>query len=122
MANIHILDRSGANYKLALHIAIPAGNNAAGVSVRSAVVNSKLGGTTTLPDGDGTAGTISTVEKTSVTTGAVVEVVRSVDISQGGTLTTGAQIAAFLNDFYAAESAACLADLQSRLGQFGRNV
>ena len=122
MANVHILEKSGANYRMALHIAIPSGNNGAGVAVRTAVINSKLGGTTILPDGDGTAGSIGAVEKTSVTTGAVVEVVRSLDITQGGTLTTGAQIAAFLNDFYASEAAACLADLQSRLAQFGRNV
>ena len=120
MANIHVLERSGAQHRIVLHIAVPAANNGAGVSIRSASVNSKIGGTTILSDGDGTAGTISAAEKTNVTTGAVLELVRSLDLTQGGTLTTGGQIAAFLDDYYAAVSAEVLADLQFKLAQFGR--
>ena len=73
MANIHILDNQAGRVLLVLHIAIPAGNNSAGMAWRAALLRTG-GGTTMLPDGDGTLGTISAAEKASVLAGAIYEV------------------------------------------------
>ena len=81
MANAHLLDRvSDSDYRVAVHIAIPNSNNSAGVNYRTALINSGLGGTTVLKDGDGTAGTISSAEKTSILSGAIFEVVTTMRI------------------------------------------
>jgi len=75
MANIHILSMDGTEFTAAFHIAIPATNNSAGCPWRTVVLRNGSG-TTILPDGDGTLGTISAAEKTQIVTGAVVEVVK----------------------------------------------
>lgn len=115
MANIHVLDSSGpGRFRVAYHVAIPASNNAAGVPWRSAVANSRAPGAlvTVLPDGDGTAGTVSAAEKAQLTSGALYEVI----IEEKGQ--TGAGIQAM----FARRSSEVLAVLQERLAQFGRIV
>lgn len=121
MANVHVLDRQGQNFRLAYHVAIPAANNGAGVSYRTAVVNSGLGGTTVLPDGDGTAGTISAAEKAQLTAGEIVERVVLLDVMRGGN-PNGAAIASLIQEHYNAVSAELLAGLQAALAQFGRSL
>lgn len=120
MADMHILTRSGTMHRIAAHVAVANTNNAAGVNYRTALVNAKLATLSALPDGDGTAGTISSAEKTSLASGALVEIVRDLDVTQGGALTTGAQINAYLDAWYIALTAEVQGDLQARLSQFGR--
>jgi hypothetical protein len=74
MANMHVLAMDGSTARVLLHVAAPVGNNAAGIPWATAIVRSGMGGTTALPDGDGTGGTISAAEKAQILIGAVVEV------------------------------------------------
>jgi hypothetical protein len=75
VANWHALTGSpdGNSFRIVYHVAIPATLNRAGISYQTALVNSGLGGKTTLPDGDGTSGTISAAEKTQVQAGSLYE-------------------------------------------------
>lgn len=79
MANLHILVRDGQEFRVVAHVPVAAGNNSAGVPWRTAVLRSKLStGLSVLPDGDGTAGTISAAEKTDLASGALVEIQTSI--------------------------------------------
>lgn len=115
MANIHILEQVGpGRFRVVYHIAIPAGNNSAGVSWRSAVALSKVDPLrpSALPDGDGTGGTISAAEKAQVVSGAVYELVA---VEKG-------QSAATLNATYNRRASETLDDLQAELAQYGRII
>ena len=83
----HILtgQDDGNAYMVVHHIPIPVANNRAGISYRTVLVNSKIGGSTALPDGDGTGGTISTTEKLQITTGELFEYVESFNTYPGET-------------------------------------
>ena len=74
MANIHVLDRDGSEFRVVVHIPIPNTLNSAGVSWRDALINSGIGGKTVLPDGNGTGGTIIGAEKVQIVSGALYEV------------------------------------------------
>ncbi len=118
MANIHVLDRQGNGWRVAVHIAVPAGNNAAGLAWATALLRSGNGGTTVLPDGDGTGGTVSAAEKTSVTNGTVLEVL---DVAAPpSNATTAVAINAWLDAYHAAKVAEVQARLQTELQQYGR--
>jgi hypothetical protein len=120
MTNMHVLTKTGVTYRIVGHVAVPVGNNLAGVSYRLAVVRSKLGGTTVLPDGDGTAGTISAAEKTNIVTdGSLYEIVYDLDVTQGGSI-SGAAILTYMDQDFAARSSEALTFLQGQLVQFGR--
>lgn len=112
MSDIHILELSGGRQKLVFHVAIPAGNNPSGIPWRTALINSGMGGTTSLKDGDGTQGTISGAEKTSITTGAIYEVTT---IPKRFKNASGAQI----DELYAGTASATIAGLQTQLAKFG---
>lgn len=114
MANLHVLEQIGpARFRVVLHVAIPAGNNPAGVPWRTAVAaHVDALKPSVLPDGDGTAGTISAAEKAQIISGAVLEVVRE---EKGQTTASAASI-------YALRSAAILAELQVRYDQYGRVI
>ena len=114
MANLHVLEQIGpGRFRVVLHVAIPAGNNPAGFSWQTAVAaHVDASKPSVLPDGDGTAGTISAAEKAQLTSGAVYEFVRE---EKG-------QTGAGINAMFAQRSAEVLAALQARLAQFGRNV
>lgn len=118
MANIHVLDRQGAGFRCAVHIAVPAGNNNAGTAWSAALVRSGNGGTTTLPDGDGTGGTVSAAEKTSIAGGTVLEVVDV--LVPPDNATTAAAINAWLDAYHAAKVSEVQARLQRELSQYGR--
>lgn len=120
MANMHILTRQGANFTVVYHIAVPNGNNPAGTNWRTALVSSGRGGTTILPAGDGSGGTISAAEKALIESGAVLEQVVQIDPTQGGSNTTLAQINACLDADYATNSQSLLIELQGMLAQYGR--
>lgn len=67
MANMHVLGSAPGGYTIICHFAIPATSNDAGLAHRTAYVRRVGTLTTVLPDGDGTLGTISSAEKTSLT-------------------------------------------------------
>ncbi len=124
MAKAHVLTTQGQVSRVAFHISIPAaGNNGAGIQWRTAVKNSGVAfpegkaGTTILPDGDGTGGTISSTEKTDLVNGLIVEAVSN-DVTIPSGLTT-AQANAFLDDLHAAKAAEVQAIIQARLQYFG---
>jgi len=113
MANSHILDQSGpGRFRVVYHVAIPAGNNAAGVPWRTCVAANVGAIPSVLPDGDGTNGTISAAEKAQLASGAVYESVRE---EKGQSLAAFAQV-------FARRSAEILAELQARYAQYGRTV
>lgn len=119
MANWHALtgDVAGNAFQVVFHIAVPnTGNNRAGIQWRTALVNSKLGGTTILPDGDGTGGTISAAEKSSVQSGAIYEYVLEIATNPGE---TAVQLRARVDTLHTALSTSVLAALQARLTYFG---
>jgi len=117
MAKAHVLDATGANSRIAFHIAVPAGNNASGIAWTVAVKNSGIGGTTILPDGDGTGGTISSSEKTDITNGVTYEFVRNDVPIPGGLNLAGAN--AFLDALHAAAVSEIQPQLQAKLNYFG---
>ncbi|KKN26051.1 hypothetical protein LCGC14_0878570 [marine sediment metagenome] len=116
MADITVLERDTHNrWRVAMHFPVPAGNNAAGVPWRGALVASGIGGTTVLPNGDGTGGTISAADKALIQSGALLEHVESVRLGAGNP-----QAAA--EELYNSRKADKTAQLQARLNQYGRNV
>ena len=88
MANIHILTIDGSEVSTIMHFAVPATNNTAGTPWQT--IAARVFGHTTLPDGDGTQGTISAAEKTSITSGALVEQLNIIKI--GTSSPTGPQL------------------------------
>ena len=112
MADLHILSQDGREFTAAYHLAIPASNNSAGVSWRTVVLRTG-GGTTTLPDGDGTEGTIAAAEKALIESGALVELVRTERWEAGWP--TGAQ----LDAIHARVSAEYQSDMLARYAHYG---
>ena len=114
MADVHVMETSGGRTRLVLHVSIPVANNAAGVAYRTALINSNIGGMTSLPDGDGTNGTISAAEKASLASGALYEAVVSIkraDVTGPG-----------LNALFAKQAPEIRTELQGRLVNFGGSV
>lgn len=111
MANVHVLTIDGNEVSVVMHFAVPSANNAAGVNWRT--IAARVFGATTLPDGDGTAGTISAAEKTSVQSGALVEQAQVFKI--GTSSPTGAQIDAA----FSSAQTAWVADFQNRYARYG---
>lgn len=75
MANMHVRTIRDGIYEVVCHYPIAAtGNNSAGLQWRTAYLRGRATTpTTVLPAGDGTLGTISAAETTSIQTGAVAE-------------------------------------------------
>jgi hypothetical protein len=78
MANIHIINSSEHQFTAAFHVAIPATNNAAGTPWRTVAMH-VTSGSSVLPTGTGAnaTGTISSTELAQIQSGAIVEVVRT---------------------------------------------
>jgi hypothetical protein len=79
MADYHVLEGTpdGNSFRVVFHLSVPDVNNRVGVNVRTALVNSGVGGSTILPTGT-TGGTIRAAELTQVQAGAVFEVVETI--------------------------------------------
>lgn len=84
MSKVHVLtsDMSG-NYHIVIHTPTPSGNNSAGVSWKTAGLNSGLMGITTLTEGTG-AGQITTSERTTIISGDIIEIVTTIPAESGG--------------------------------------
>lgn len=109
----------GNSYSVVYHIPVPSANNRVGVNYRAALVNSGIGGKTQLPDGDGTGGTISSIEKASIIAGTLYEVRQDQNTNPGQTL---AELKAILDANFAALSdvnGALIGNLKNQLAYFG---
>jgi hypothetical protein len=118
MASYHVLtgQDDGNAFRVVFHLPIPVANNRAGVAYRTALVNSGLGGTTTLPDGDGTGGTISAAEKTQVQAGQILEHAENFPTNPGE---SAVQLQARIDARYAELTTVGLDRAQKRLTYFG---
>lgn len=84
MSKIHVLESDGGgNYRIIIHVAVPAGNNSAGVSWKNCVLATRVGGSTSLPVGAG-PGEITQTEKDSITSGDVIEISTVIKAESGG--------------------------------------
>lgn len=118
MSDMHVLTGNNGNaWTVVMHFDTPAGNNVVGVPWADAVVNSGLGGTTVLPDGDGTNGTISAAEKTAIEAGTVFEHSVSFLMESGGT--SNPELLATLDALYAVANSNQQAAVGSVLRYFG---
>ncbi len=117
MADMHAVTGNQHGWAIVLHIDIPDTNNDVGLNYRTALITSGLGGSTSLPDGDGLYGTISAAEKTLIEAGAIVEHAETLRLESGGQ--SAAQLRVTLREMYAAQSASILAELQKKLRYFG---
>lgn len=115
MAEFHALSANNEILRYVLHVPIPNTSNSAGLNWRTAVTRSGAGGTTVLPDGDGTGGTISAAEKASIQAGAIYEHLGEVALE----LVPPAGQVAFLDALIAAETSRVQTAIQSRLKWFG---
>lgn len=111
MARIHVL----AGGQCVVHGPVPAGNNAAGVSWKTAIVNSGYGGHTIMPEGND-AGQITTAEKALIASGDLYEIVLTVHIPEGA---NAGQRAALLDIEIAKASSEEQAKLAKALRYFG---
>lgn len=117
MAKAHVLDSNGGGQtRVAWHFTVPAGNNTAGISWVTALLNSSIPKTTVLPDGSGTGGSISAAEKATIGAATVFEVVTSLPIPAGLNTT---QANAFLDLQHAAQQTEEYERLQRRLAYAG---
>lgn len=116
MADITVLERNNDNrWRVVMHFPVPAGINAASVTWRDALIASGIGGTTILPDGDGTGGTINAADKVLIESGALLEHVESVRLGSGNPVSAAEEL-------YNSRKADKTAQLQARLNQYGRSV
>lgn len=120
MANLHVLNFGSQGYKVVVHVAVPAGNNQAGVPWQTALINSKCcgAGSSIMTSGDGTNGTISATELSQVQAGAVYEEVIEADADNVSGMTAQAR-SAYLDSLVTEATARVQARLQRHLKFFG---
>ena len=117
MADIHVLEgNDSGRWQVAIHSAVPDAVNPIGVNWRTALVNSGLGGTSTMAEGTG-PGQIGTAELATITSGAVCEHIFSFRVEGNGD--DLAVIRDALRVAHARESALVITKLQERLKYYG---
>ncbi len=117
MSDMHVLVASNQGiYNIVMHFEVPDVNNLASINYRTALVNSGIGGTTSLEEGTG-AGQITITEKAQVLSGEIYEY--SVDFNATGNGSTTVAIRDSLRSFYAREKTRIIDNLQYRLKRFG---
>lgn len=78
MSKIHILKSDNSwSYNVAIHFAVPAGNNTVGYSWKACGLGSGLTGTTSLEVGTG-PGNITQAEYDSIIAGDVIEILKTI--------------------------------------------
>ena len=82
MSQVHVIScgQTCDTLRVVMHFAVPASPNAAGVSMREALVDSHLGGSTVLNNGEH-PGRISDDEQTAIRAGCIYEKVVEVAVS-----------------------------------------
>lgn len=117
MSDIHVLAGDGKQlWTIVMHFAVPNVNNSVAVNYRTALVNSGLGGATSMVEGTG-PGEIATAEKASIETGALYERLVSFLAESGGS--SNLELQASLRQLYTREKAATIANLQKKLRYYG---
>jgi len=117
MSDIHVLTDDGrGKVAVVMHFAVPDALNAVSVNWRVALVNSGIGGTTTLTEGTG-PGQIPAAEAALIAGGEVHEHQATYPLESAGTGAPGQQAA--LRALYTREKAAVITKLQKRLKYFG---
>ncbi len=119
MSNIHVLVGDGrGKVSVVMHFAVPGTDNSAspGVNWQTALVNSGIGGNTSMPIGTGPA-QITQAEADSIAAGELFEHRANFPLESAGTRAAGQRVA--LRAFYVREKAAVIADLQKRLKYTG---
>ena len=118
MSDMHVITGGDSGeWSIVMHFAVPDTNNAVMVNHRIALINSGLGGTTILPDGDGSDGTISAAEKTTIEAGELFEHIVSFPIESGGTTTP--KLRTTIRNLYASEETSIINRLKRRLKYYG---
>lgn len=119
MSDMHVLTGSGESWNVIGHFAVPDQTNVASINYRTAIVNSGVGGTTVLPDGDGNGGSISAAEKSQIEAGELYEHAFSVRLEANGATTPAA--VALLKERYAEMKTRVVNKVKARLKYFGHN-
>ena len=109
-------DKFANAFRIAYLIPIPNTNNRSGVNYRTAIINSGIGGKTVRADGDGTGGTISAADKSSITSGAAYEYVE--DFATNPSLNVS-QLAAAVDARFTALTTIIQNELANQLQYFG---
>lgn len=120
MSDIHVLAGDGrGKFSVVMHFAVPDANNSAGgggVSWRTALINSGIGGSTSMTIGDGPA-QITQAEADLIAAGELYEHRANFPLESAGTVPASQQAA--LRALCVRKKAATIADLQRRLKYFG---
>lgn len=116
MSDMHVLTGDGGGrWTVIMHFPVPDVNNEVGVNYRVALVNSGLGGTTSMVEGTG-AGYITSVEKAQIAAGAIYEHVASLLVETGG---AGAAQQAMLDAQYNRLHTEVVSVMQNKLKYYG---
>lgn len=91
MSKIHILEgNNNKSYKLAIHFAVPAGNNSVGKSWKSVGLVSGMIGSTVLEVGTEPSN-ITQTEYDQIIAGDVIEIIKNISVDSGEPTNTGAE-------------------------------
>jgi len=116
MSDIHILTGNGQKWTIVFHFAVPDQNNNIGVNYRTALVNSRLGGTSMMAEGT-EAGQIATAELALIAADEIYEHSEQFLAESGATNNT--EMLAAAQALYVSRETTVLTALQKRLRYFG---
>ena len=117
MADIHVLAGNGLHHwTLAFHFAVPDEDNNVGVSYRTALVNSGIGGASQMTEGTG-PGQIATAELALLEAGELYEFSFPFLAESGAT--NNVELLAAIRAEYAKYEAVVLSRLRKRLRYYG---
>ena len=111
MAAIHVLTGDGSRYRAIVHLATPAGSNLAGITWKNVILGAGLN-VTRMTEGAG-AGQITTLEKTSIIAGDLIEIEVQMPVESGGATP------ASIDDMVAKAVAAFQAKMQREYKYYG---
>jgi len=117
MADIHVLSGNGlGKWTLVFHFAMPDQDNNVTINYRTALINSGLGGTSTMTEGEG-PGQITSAELAQIQAGELYEYSTSFPAESGATNNT--ELLTSIRAVYACDLSAVIARLQKQLRYYG---
>ena len=117
MADIHVLGGDGlGKWTLVFHFAMPDQDNSVTINYRTALINSGLGGTSTMTEGEG-PGQITSAELAQIQAGELYEYSASFPAESGATNNT--ELLTSIQAVYARGLSAVIARLQRQLRYYG---
>lgn len=122
MADMHIIRGSQTAMVLTvvIHMDTPAGNNAAGISWATAILRSGMSkGTSVLPSGDGTGGTIDAAELSAIGAGTRFEFMGTCPLPEVWDALTTPQKQTFVRNWRTTTIATKSAELSRDINYFG---